>query len=777
MDYGVGPIKTPLLELSVKAEEIWGPALGGRDKEDNLKSVLAVLERHKGIFEAGLNIGDCIKRKDHDALIEEFHKAQKGANDARSIVDTAAKTRRPLTDMEVHQVLVTARMWSDVEDQISTFKRDVWRRLVGTHFSKQAAGEAEKPEEHMELISILLELGVDDNPIWVWLLSRYDYLKNKIANSLDRLRVEVEIVRRGLSNAGKPSASHLPKYLRAAGQDGQVNDASLLDSPKVIEAWEHIYSTTNALLSTQGGLLGEVVEFWETFQSFVDGKAQKSLPVGSEGGSKKHHRLSTDGTKDLNAGALELTNMIRDSISTFFLEPPVEDLSLLLSPIPLSPDMPMSPGSATLSPRGSRFRVDTNVIPPPSPKAGEFWERFAFWPPHANCLSGTYYLGKILVLVGTAASDMASLSMMRKTNRYDELKTLVGGVRERCVNAACASWNQDSENAKTLEDWTRATERHDLTNMPSRFMLLETFELASLQKIMYISEAKRRPDVPDVIVSPPQKLLNVVRTQFFSSIYKILSGMVTIAESPKLSTASDAGNDEFSTYYGESLTYPAGNIDVSSKPVRVLLTLSNIQSIRNELMPHLLATFESTFSITIPDETAKIRDVLGQIDSRLFQAYVKPIAEKIDKIIKEGISDPEWIPKVPRPSDAKPYVYKTLLELVLVHTEVSTTAAPLTAPILKYLLEALSQSLMTAFTAQTRPHYTLGALMQATLDVEFLAQTLNNFTTDRASEIQSRIYVALDERTDNEARLRLQDELQEMRAILRRLREGTKGEL
>ena len=66
--------------------------------------------------------------------------------------------------------------------------------------------------------------------------------------------------------------------------------------------------------------------------------------------------------------------------------------------------------------------------------------------------------------------------------------------------------------------------------------------------------------------------------------------------------------------------------------------------------------------------------------------------------------------------------------------------------------------------------------MQATLDVEFMAQTLNTFTTDRAGEIQSQIYLALDERTDNEARARLQGELPEMRAILKKLREGTKGE-
>lgn len=46
------------------------------------------------------------------------------------------------------------------------------------------------------------------------------------------------------------------------------------------------------------------------------------------------------------------------------------------------------------------------------------------------------------------------------------------------------------------------------------------------------------------------------------------------------------------------------------------------------------------------------------------------------------------------------------------------------------------------------------------------------------SELQSSIYVSLDERTpDKGAMASLQGELKEMRALLKRLRESTKGEL
>jgi exocyst complex component 2 len=66
--------------------------------------------------------------------------------------------------------------------------------------------------------------------------------------------------------------------------------------------------------------------------------------------------------------------------------------------------------------------------------------------------------------------------------------------------------------------------------------------------------------------------------------------------------------------------------------------------------------------------------------------------------------------------------------------------------------------------------------MQATLDTEFISQTLTLYATEEASNVQSQIYVELDRRTTNEARTQLQAELGEMRVVLKKLRDRTKGE-
>lgn len=174
------------------------------------------------------------------------------------------------------------------------------------------------------------------------------------------------------------------------------------------------------------------------------------------------------------------------------------------------------------------------------------------------------------------------------------------------------------------------------------------------------------------------------------------------------------------------------------------------------------------------DESKTIRDALSQISDRLFASYTQPTVSKLSEIVHSGISSPEWLPISVRPSAVKSYIYEALLLLVYVHTEVSTTAAPLINRILSHLVEQMSAAFLAAFKQRSR--YPLAGLMQATLDVEFVAQTMTRYTTKKAGSIQSDIYIQLDQGTTPEASKKLQGELPEMRLILKRLREGTRSE-
>lgn len=777
-DYGVLGLKTPLLDATQKAEDIWGPALGGKERETSLKAVTEAISKDRSLYGLGTNLAKSIKQKDYDSIIEQYNAARKFSSGAKELTERSITTRQPLSDDQVHFILVTARMWMDVEEQVKKLKRDVWRKLSNVQSILPSAGSAQG-DDHMELINLLLELGVEDNPIWVWLLSRYDYLRKKISAVSERSKVEIEIIRRRLASGERPTAQTTAPFLRNAGKE---NSNYPLDTDQVTEMWEIIYTFLTKLLSPQNGLLAEILDFWDSTESFLDGRKENLLPTGFEGQSRQHHRLSDTGTQDLRKGLLELISMVRSAVYSLFAETPIEDISLLFSPLP--PNSPNTPASAALSPRDPRFgNLDPKNVPPPSPKKGEAWEEFAFWPPYSNSLSAVYYLSKFLVLVATAASEMASLSPVSSGSQHQEkLKGMLAGARERCTRAVCAAWSTDAESWKALEDWTRNPDKRDQTQMPQHFVALESAVIVGLQKILYISETTVKPATGDIVTVPPSKLLSIVRGQFVTSLYKALSGMVENAER-SVKTSNDewvvasqtTGDGSFNAQNRNSLT--ASTIDASSRNVRMLLTLSNLKALRVELVPQLVSLFESSFSVKLTDESKTIRDVLGQIDTRLFQSYTRPTIASMSAVIRSGITATDWPPTTNRPDQVRPYVYTTMLSLVMVHTEVSTTTSTstaLTSEVLSYMLEVVSQALLEAF--KERPKYSLPALMQATLDTEFIAQTMSQYATEKAGKIQSQIYLELDHRTNNEARAKLQTELGDMRVVLKRLRESTRNE-
>lgn len=800
-EYGVSGIKVPLLDVSAKAEDVWGPALGGREKEEHLRTLSNYMSRHKEYMELSTSIADSIKRKDYETLVEEHNRARTFADEARRLARDLEGSE--VDDAQLYQILLAGRMWHDVDQQIQAFKRDLWKTLISLHSNTKAEGVGGRAQEqHGDVINLLLELGVEDNPIWVWLLSRYDFLKGKIQSTADRSKVEIEVLRRRLANAPKPTPHMVASHLRLLGRQPVEEKPVSTDSVDVLELWDKMLAFLSALVSSQG-ILGEVVEFWQTAQGFIDGKAQASLPVGYKGESKRHHELSAQVIADLSKGAVDLVEMMHEHLYEFFAGPPPEDVSLLFSPLPQSPGTPMSvPNSATaLSPtalRDPRFNFDPQNPPPPSPKVGESWEKLAFWPPWSNSISGVYYLSKMLALVGSGASGMARIGPVADGDGQvtERLRSLVGISRERCVTALCAAWNRDAENIKHVEDWQRSAERGDVTKMPAAFATFEGALLSGMQKILYISEAMSKPGAGEIVLPPPTKVLQMVRSQYVTTLYKALSGMVENAERAIKKTndewSTDADTDAsiaatINTPVTNRSTLDAGdrvslhiitdNVATANmvKNVRMLLTLSNLQALRSQVVPSLNSQFENAFSVKLTDESKTIRDVLGQIDARLFQSYTKQSIDKVRDIVQAGLAAPDWVPPpAQRPSTAKPYVYEVLLILVLVHSQVSTTASSLTAQVLSFLLEQTSLQLLDAF--RKRQRYTLEALMQATLDVEFIAQTLSHYTTERTTELQGQIYAELDGRTDNDARARLQSELPEMRNVLKRLRDASKNE-
>ena len=164
----------------------------------------------------------------------------------------------------------------------------------------------------------------------------------------------------------------------------------------------------------------------------------------------------------------------------------------------------------------------------------------------------------------------------KQAREGESLKTLVGAVRERCVQAVCAAWNTDAERCKILETWTRSPDRRDLTTMPSSFAAFEEKILQNTQKIAYITDATNTRGSAEVIVPPPAKLLQALRSCFVTSLYKALSGMVENAERGKKDGSNEADPDGVTVAKSGAIDGDSVTIAVdSSNRVRCLQRIDN----------------------------------------------------------------------------------------------------------------------------------------------------------------------------------------------------------
>ncbi|KAF3937270.1 hypothetical protein ABW19_dt0200140 [Dactylella cylindrospora] len=130
-EWGIKSIRTPLNEAQSQAGVVFGPVLENQGREEKLRVVLRSIDRYRDVLDISNIIVDAIKRKDYDALKEEYFRAKTTVNAARAIL---VPGRSP-SELEIHRVIIAERMWAEVEEVIEDYKRETFRRLMETNQS------------------------------------------------------------------------------------------------------------------------------------------------------------------------------------------------------------------------------------------------------------------------------------------------------------------------------------------------------------------------------------------------------------------------------------------------------------------------------------------------------------------------------------------------------------------------------------------------------------------------------------------------------------------
>ncbi|KAK9447705.1 exocyst complex component Sec5-domain-containing protein [Limtongia smithiae] len=770
--WGVASIELQINSANKKAAQLMKPIMDNKVKGDRLKATLSLIEKHRYLFDLPATLKDSIRRGDNDSLVRDYRRGRALTEEIRTLPSSAE-----LTDYYVQQRRVIERIWEEVESVVEDYKREVWRRL-----SKSA------PDENfLSYISLLLELGVEDNPIWIWLRSQVDTLTSRIDEAFSQLNTCLLVLRQDLADTphpitGKSSAAFL-KVLRTQISDTEIK----YDTPEIITMWSGLKAVVEEVslyFSRQISL------FWTCAAKFLDGQYQKTLPEGPNGESKAHLTLSPEQEARLRSDGRELVELFSSNVSEFFLSTVATATEHVVlkrrssgnSEFSLpSPDrslsMPADTASAkrsevvslsasailanslkfdkvahtihhedrTLTAPAEMTRSSSNMSEnsteitarPASPVPDTNFDTYAFLPPNANAISATYYLSQILGVLGTVASELAGLSV--SYTNVETLRTMLSTIRERCINAACLSWRNDATRFKMLEDWQPTNSRKS-TKLPGFFMAYQMAVLEGLQRVVYIQRAEKRSDVV-VIMPPSSKLVSSIKTQFVNSIFLLLDGLV------KDAVKSDRKfSQEREPAMGGKNEKVASAISQDS---RLLLMICNLTELQGIINGRLFDQFSSLFLIQLTDKSNMIGDSITQLDGDLFDMFVKKRKSKFSTIVRHGIlkSGIRWSEQG-KPSDVSPYIYLALLQLVHVHAQVVNIAPTLVRRVILNLLQHMIQCTVEGLRQVDK--FSLGGMLQATIDVQFIDQKMGAYITQDIANLFQSAYKTVQDATDRE---------------------------
>ncbi|KAJ3214340.1 hypothetical protein HDU67_001781 [Dinochytrium kinnereticum] len=184
-------------------------------------------------------------------------------------------------------------------------------------------------------------------------------------------------------------------------------------------------------------------------------------------------------------------------------------------------------------------------------------------------------------------------------------------------------------------------------------------------------------------------------------------------------------------------------IDTRKIDSRALVILCNLAYLKNIVVPKLVALVELKYRTSMANEVQILNDAVNHLDYILFNNYIRRKSLKISSLIRYGIlySGLDFN-DLARLQEIRPYCYDTLMIFVLAHSEVSDASRRLIRRVISQLLQILAHDLLSNFRQIDK--FGVAGKMQATLETEFLHQTLAAYENPRTSDLFRAVYTTIE---------------------------------
>ncbi|KAJ9127797.1 hypothetical protein QFC24_000080 [Naganishia onofrii] len=583
---------------------------------------------------------------------------------------------------------------------VSTGAEDIWS---GGQRMELSVEDVEKS------IEILLELNPKEDPVWLYLDSQYRYIMSKMKTVYQKRLKQLEVIKANEAIKTMDESARALNLKRCIDQlmPEEVDPDFEISSSAGSQVWTAILELVRAVSTV---LVQTVPEFWKICRGYKEGKyRKKNAAVSSD-------EIAT-GFLRCRKMTLDLIKLYISLIGQFFT---LSDISVAASRKPVQ-----SPSQS------SNIDSATGNSGPTIPD---------FVPRNANSLVTCHYASKVLAEIVESTSEIDALtassssgtSLTSPTTSTDlgqetkkALREFVESCRWRLEEAICGTWSQDAKDFFRLEDWAINPSKIGTTVYVQK---IGTLQKNNATVAWQVAGGSTEYGADKKIV--PAVFVNKIKGCFLDSLYYFMDGLVRLALS---------GEEPL---FSEHVLQQTHGIEWRDKDTRILVTMSNIHHLRTELLPNMLQRFEALYGLKSVDDKKVLANIIEQVDDVLFQDYLKRKREMFQSITAAGLLSPTADPLTNvRPKDVRPYMLKDLLYLVDAHAHVTNLAPALTQRVIETLVGELAHSLLQGFSQIQMMG--IGAMLSATLEVEFLDRTVLPYVNQETMNVLNQIYASV----------------------------------
>ncbi|CAO3587569.1 unnamed protein product [Absidia cylindrospora] len=724
-EYGTRALRLALEDANTRADQIYGPVVERRQRVEKVRSTLSVLQRYKFFFNLPSSLLESIKQNKYETAIRDYKKGKylyqtlkrNSSTDLLQNDGSEFGKEDGASELTSMHRKVFDKVWSEVTKIIGELQNVLLKMLTDPWRSM---------DEQEKTINFLFELDTKEDPAWFYLDSQYQWIMGLMKETFTKNVEKVDKIKDSNISHSKESVTQRSLSLKHAISVIESKTMNLESDDDVdVRLWKAI---TEVVKSTSSLLVRCLPDFWRLSKAFIEGKFKNksSLAPNQKSGGSRRRRANVDLSK------VEQCQSMSRNI--------VDEYASLLS---------------------SYFSLDQTTIDHDMDDAKYKFEMPSFVAANSNSIQVSESLTRMMGILSNCINDLNGIHLPGEA--FSGLTDLMDKARSKFIDVICLCWERDAKNFYFLEDWVLDPYNPQYTSLLKRYYDYHKFCARSAHKIASMSA------VPDEIGENRQQVspehVDEIRSSFMESTLSFLDGLVELA---------------FSDYKPLNereellLAKKREKIDVHSADVRVLLTVSNLAHMRSAVIRKLVNLFEAAFKVNMEEHYKTLIDIVDQLDHILFSDYIKRKSALIRDTIHHGIlmSGIDWY-SISKPTEVHSFVYEALMTLVMVHSQISVVAKQLVYRALSFLLEAMANDCLESFRQVER--FGMGGMLQATLEIEFMHQTLSQYVTPAASDTLQLIYQTIEQAYDQQQQHsgNLQSELSHVKELLVYSRKST----